>query len=41
MKLGYISSIHNKGDRINPIMKTSGRLKKHRLEEEYVILEEQ
>jgi hypothetical protein len=52
MKLGYISSIHKKGDQrscsnyrgicvINPIMKTFGRLIKHRLEEEYVSLEEQ
>jgi hypothetical protein len=52
MKLGYISSIHKKGDRrsccnyrgicvINPIMETFGRLIKRRLEEEYVNLEEQ
>jgi hypothetical protein len=51
-KLGYISSIHKKGDQrscsnyrgicvINPIIKTFGRLIKHRLEEEYVSLEEQ
>jgi hypothetical protein len=52
MMLGYISSIHKKGDRrscsnyrgicvINPIKKTFGTLIKHRLEEENVILEEQ
>jgi hypothetical protein len=52
MKLGYISSIHKKGDRrscsnyrgicvINPIMKAFGRLIKHRLEEDYVSSEEQ
>jgi hypothetical protein len=52
MKLGYISSVHKKGDRrscsiyrgicvINPIMKTFGRLIKHLLEEEYVGLGEQ
>jgi hypothetical protein len=52
MKLGYISSIHKKGDRrscsnyrgicvINPIMKTFVRLIKRRLEEDYVSLEEQ
>jgi hypothetical protein len=52
MKLGYVSSIHKKGDRrscsnyrgicvINPIMKTFGRLIKHRLEEYDVSLEEQ
>jgi hypothetical protein len=52
MKLGYIILIHKKGDRrscsnyrgicvINPIIKTFGRLIKHRLEEEYVSLEEQ
>jgi hypothetical protein len=46
MKLGYMGSIHKKGDRkscsnyrgicvINPIMKTFGRLIKHLLEEEY------
>jgi hypothetical protein len=45
MKLGYISSIHKKGDRrscsnyrgicvINPIKKTFGGLIKHRLEED-------
>jgi hypothetical protein len=52
MKLGYISSIHKKGDRrscsnyrgicvTNPIMETFGRLIKRRLEEDYVSLEEQ
>jgi hypothetical protein len=52
IKLGYVSSIHKKGDRrscsnyrgicvINPIINTFGRLIKHRLEEEYVNLEEQ
>jgi hypothetical protein len=52
MELGYISSMHMKGDRrsrsnyrgvcvINLIMKTFGKLIKHRLEEEYVSLEEQ
>jgi hypothetical protein len=51
-ELGYISSIHKKGDRrscsnyrgicvINPIMKKFGRLIKRRLEEEYISLEEQ
>jgi hypothetical protein len=49
MKLGYKSSIHKKGDRrscsnyrdicvIYPIMKTFGRMIKHRLPEEYVSL---
>jgi hypothetical protein len=46
MKLGYISSVHKKGDRrscsnYRGIMKTFGRLIKHRLEEDYVSLEEQ
>jgi hypothetical protein len=52
MKLGYISSIHKKGDQrfcsnyrgicvINPILKTFGRLIKPRLEEDCVSLEEQ